>query len=113
MAPARQVWYVFPQADRIDLNENVPEAMMPPNVIRLIMVFLCGAFASLEQTFAFMPSLQLTAYLLLPAYSVEALRQATFGAVQFPVLLIDLVDLAFFPMAFAAAAAKLLRKTLR
>jgi len=60
-----------------------------------MMVFLCGAFASLEQAFAFVPSLQPMAYLLPPAYSVEALRQATFGAVQYPVLLIDLVGLAF------------------
>jgi len=93
--------------------DDVPGAMMPLNVIRLLMVFLCGAFISLEETFAFMPSLQFIAYLLPLTYSVEALRQATFGAVQYPVLLIDFVGLACFSMAFAAAAIKLLEKTLR
>jgi len=70
---------------------------MSPNAIRLMMVFLCGGSASLEQTFASMPSLQLTAYLLPPAHSVEALRlrQATFGAVQYPVLVIGSVRLVF------------------
>jgi len=87
--------------------------MMPLNVIRLLMVFLCGAFISLEETFAFMPSLQFIAYFLPLTYSVEALRQATFGAVQYPTLLIDFVGLASFSIAFAALAIKLLKRTLR
>ena len=94
-------------------SKGIESAMMLLTFIRIILVFLCGVFIPLEETFVFMPSLQFIAYLLPLTYSVEALQQATFGPVQHQKLLIDFSILAFFTIVFIGAAIKLLKRTLR
>jgi len=93
--------------------KDVTEAMWPLNVIRFIMVFLCGVFIPLEETFAFMPSAQFIAYLLPLTYSVEALMQATFGIVNPQRLLLDFLSLIFFSIMFFSIAIKIFVKSIR
>jgi len=92
---------------------DVADAMMPLNFIRFAMIFLSGVFIPLEETFAFMPSLTFLAYLFPLTYSVEALRQATYGPINPQLLLIDFTALTLFSIAFVTIAVKLLKRTLR
>ena len=93
--------------------EDVPDAMMPLNFARFLMMFLSGVFIPLEETFAFMPTLAFLAYLFPLTYSVEALRQATYGPVHLQLLLIDFTVLILSSMAFIYIAVKSLKRTLR
>lgn len=91
---------------------DVPDAMMPLNFIRFLMIFLSGVFIPLEETFAFMPSLTFLAYLFPLTYSVEALRQATYGPIHPQLLLIDFTVLLMFSIAFVTIAVESLKRTL-
>jgi len=93
--------------------DDITQAMMPLNLIRLIMIFMSGVFLPLEEEYAFMPSLQGLAYLLPLTYSVDALRQTSWGPIRLESLIIDWVALALFSAAFLIASIKLLRRTLR
>jgi len=92
---------------------DITQAMMPLNLIRLIMIFMSGVFLPLEEEYAFMPSLQNIAYALPLTYSVDAVRQTTWGPIRIETLLIDWVALALFSTVFIIASIKLLRRTLR
>jgi len=88
---------------------DIPDAMPPATVVRIVMVFVCGVFVSIET----MPAtLQTVAYALPLTYSVDALRQAMTGPLNTQIFLIDLaVQLVFF-LVFLFATIKLLKRTI-
>jgi len=92
---------------------DVADAMMPMNFIRFAMIFLSGAFITLDETFAFMPSLKILAYILPLTYSVDALRQATYGPVQPPMIAVDFATLLTFSSAFFLFTVRSVESTLR
>ncbi len=88
---------------------ELPETMMPLNVIRLPMIFVCGVFIPVET----MPiPLQIVAYLLPLTYSVDALRQATTGSIIIHTFLIDMVALILFFIALQMLSTRMLKKTI-
>ncbi|MCD6538721.1 ABC transporter permease [Candidatus Bathyarchaeota archaeon] len=92
---------------------DITEAMWPLNVIRFLMIFICGVFIPLDETFAFMPSAKFIAYLFPITYSVEALMQATFGMIQPRRLLLDFLALIFFSATFLMIAVKIFNRSIR
>jgi len=92
---------------------DITQAMMPLNLIRLIMIFMSGVFLPLEEEYAFMPSLQVLAYALPLTYSVDAVRQTSWGPIRIESLVIDWVALFLFAVTFLIMSAKLLRRSLR
>lgn len=89
---------------------DIPQAMPPATVVRILMVFLCGVFIPLEA----MPiSLQTVAYLLPLTYSVDALRQAMSLHVNIQVFLIDLGIQILYSVIFLVAATKVLERTIK
>jgi ABC-2 type transport system permease protein len=92
---------------------DITQAMMPLNLIRLIMIFMSGVFLPLEEEYAFMPSLQNIAYVLPLTYSVDAVRQTSWGPIRIEALLLDWAAMALFSTIFIIASIKLLRRTLR
>ncbi|MGQ9515620.1 MAG: ABC transporter permease [Thermoproteota archaeon] len=93
--------------------EDITQAMMPLNFIRLIMIFLSGVFLPLEEEYAFMPSLQIIAYFFPLTYSVDAVRQTSIQLISIESLVIDWVVLALFSIIFTFASVRILRRTLR
>jgi ABC-2 type transport system permease protein len=87
-----------------------PEAMMPLNLVRFPMMFLCGVFIPFE---ALPVSLQAIARLLPLTYSVELLRQAATGSVILQTLLLDIAALTLFLLALLLLATKMLRKSIQ
>jgi ABC-2 type transport system permease protein len=93
--------------------EDITQAMMPLNLIRLLMTFMSGVFLPLEEEYAFMPALQNLAYALPLTYSVDAVRQTSLGPIRLESLALDWIVLALFSAAFLILSVKLLRRTLR
>ena len=86
---------------------EMPEAMMPMNLIRFPMLFLSGIFVPVEA----MPGLlRAVAYLVPLTYSASALRQTVLGPIDLPVLLRDLAALTLFVTLFLSLATMALRK---
>lgn len=92
---------------------DVADAMMPMNFLRFAMIFLSGAFITLEETFAFMPSLTILAYIFPLTYSVDALRQATYGPIQLHTILTDFAVLLAFSLAFFLFTVRSIESTFR
>lgn len=92
---------------------DVADAMMPLNFLRFVMIFLSGVFIPLEETYMFNPSLAPLAYLLPLTYSVDALRQTTFGPIDLWKLLIDLVILIVFSIVLIFTAIELVKHSMR
>jgi ABC-2 type transport system permease protein len=86
---------------------DVPQAMPPATVVRIIMVFLSGAFAPLETA----STLWQTIALLSPlTYAVDALRQAMNGPSDAKRFMIDLGVQLLYGVAFLGLATWLLAK---
>lgn len=86
---------------------DIPEAMPPATLIRILMVFVCGVFVPIESMPA---SLQAVAYILPLTYSVDTLRQAMTGAVVAQMFLIDLAVQIFYTLLFLVATVWVLRR---
>jgi ABC-2 type transport system permease protein len=93
--------------------EEITQAMMPLNFIRLIMIFLSGVFLPLEEEYAFMPELKVIAYFLPLTYSVDAVRQTSIQIISLESLILDWVVLILFSVVFMLASVKILRRTIR
>ncbi len=90
--------------------EEMPNAMMPMNVIRFPMLFVSGVFVPL----ATMPRyLRAIAYLMPLTYSVDALRQTVLGSLEPLMLLRDMAALSLFLILFLGAATMALRRDTR
>lgn len=87
--------------------KSPPEAMMPLNLVRLPMIFLCGVFIPVE---ALPPPLQVLSYSLPLTYTVDALRQATTGPFILRFFLIDVAALIVYSIVLLAIATKMLRR---
>lgn len=89
---------------------DVPEAMPPATLMRIVMVFICGVFIPVDT----MPtSLQVAAYLLPLTYSLDALRQAMTGPVAIPTFLIDVLIQIMYSIVLLFAATKILERTIQ
>lgn len=88
---------------------DIPEAMPPATLIRILMVFLCGVFTPIESLP--MP-LQPIGYLLPLTYSVDALRQAMSGPINIQMFFADLGVQIFYSIIFLVAATKVLESTI-
>ena len=88
---------------------DIPEAMPPATVVRIVMVFICGVFIPIETLPA---SLQTVAYALPLTYSVDALRKAMVASINLQLFLIDLIVQIFFSLIFLVATIKLLERTI-
>ena len=89
---------------------DVPQAMPPATLIRVVLIFLGGVFIPV----ATMPAyLQYAAYLLPVTYAIDMLRQATTGYIIIQTLIVDVAALFLFAMFFFAIAVVLLKKTVR
>lgn len=90
--------------------EEIPNAMMPMNLIRFPMLFISGVFVPMET----MPDfLRPVAYLMPLTYSVDALRQTILGPSKPLMLLGDVAALSLFLALFLGAATIALRKDVR
>lgn len=90
--------------------EEMPNAMMPMNLIRFPMLFISGVFVPLEAMPGF---LQPIAYLMPLTYSVDALQQTVLGPWQPLMLLGDMTALSLFLALFLGAATMALRRDVR
>ncbi|MBO3802942.1 MAG: ABC transporter permease [Candidatus Brockarchaeota archaeon] len=93
--------------------EEITQAMMPLNFVRLVMIFLSGVFLPLEEEYAFMPELKVMAYLLPLTYSVDAVRQSSIRLTSLGAIIMDWAVLASFSVVFMIASVKILRRTIR
>ena len=90
--------------------EEIPNAMMPMNLIRFSMLFVSGVFVPL----ASMPDLARSiAYLMPLTYAVDALRQTVLGPSEPLMLVVDLSALSLFLALFLGAATRALRRDVR
>lgn len=88
---------------------DIPEAMPPATLLRVLMVFLGGVLIPI----AAMPNfLQLIAYLLPLTYAVDMLRQAMTGQIITQMLLLDIAVLMVFSVFFFVLAVLILKRTL-
>jgi ABC-2 type transport system permease protein len=88
---------------------DIPQAMPPATVVRIVLVFVCGVFVPLTT----LPLLlQAVAYALPLTYSVDSLRQAMSGSINTQMFLIDLGAQVFFSVLFLAATVWMLKKTI-
>jgi ABC-2 type transport system permease protein len=86
---------------------EMPEAMMPMNLIRFPMLFLSGIFVPVEA----MPGLlRAVAYLVPLTYSASALHQTVLGPADPPIMLRDLGALTLFVALFLVTATTALQK---
>jgi len=86
---------------------DIPQAMPPATVVRIVMVFLSGTFAPLE---AASPLWLFVARLLPLTYAVDALRQGVNGPVSAPEFALDLGVLFLYAIVFLLVTAWLLKK---
>jgi ABC-2 type transport system permease protein len=86
---------------------DVPQAMPPATVIRIVMVFLSGTFAPLEGAWTSWPVI---ARLLPLTYGVDALRQAVNGPVQLAWFAADLAVMFLFALGFLGLTAWVLER---
>jgi len=90
--------------------EDVPNAMMPMNLMRFPMLFVSGALVPLEK----MPDiLRPIAYLMPLTYSVDAMRQSMPGPLEPWLLLRDLAAVSLFLALCLGAATVALRREMR
>jgi ABC-2 type transport system permease protein len=87
--------------------DEMPNAMMPMNMVRFPMLFVSGVFVPLEAMPGF---LQPIAYLMPLTYAVDTMRQTVLGPMDLPMLLTDLAALSLFLMLFLGAATIAVRK---
>jgi ABC-2 type transport system permease protein len=87
---------------------DIPQAMPPATVVRIVLVFICGVFVPLTTLPLF---LQAVAYAMPLTYSVDSLRQAMSGSINTQMFLIDLGAQALFSVLFLAITVWALRKT--
>jgi ABC-2 type transport system permease protein len=88
---------------------DIPEAMPPATLLRVVMVFLSGVLIPV----ATMPNfLQLIAYLLPLTYAVDMLQQAMKHQIAAQLFLVDTVALVVFSFFFFVVAVWVLKKTL-
>ncbi len=86
---------------------DIPQAMPPATVVRLVMVFLCGVFTPIAN----LPiSLQVVVYSLPLTYSLDALRQAMVSSINIQMFLTDLAVQFLYTIVFLAATTKILKK---
>src|SRR4030042_5124199 len=89
--------------------KDIPQAMPPATVIRLIMVFIGGVFTPI----AMLPAaLQTVAYALPLTYSVSGLRQAWSGNIHPKMFLVNCLVQIVFAIIFLVLATKTLQKTI-
>jgi ABC-2 type transport system permease protein len=86
---------------------DIPQAMPPATVVRIVMVFLSGAFAPLEGV---SPTWAAVARLLPLTYAVDALRQAVNGLAEAQAFVLNLGVLSLYTFLFLGITAWLLRK---
>lgn len=88
---------------------DIPEAMPPATLLRVLMVFLSGVLIPVGT----MPNfLQLIAYLLPLTYAVDMLQQAMTGQIILQLLLVNMATLAGFAVFFFLAAVLILERTI-
>lgn len=87
--------------------EEMPNAMMPMNLVRFPMLFISEVFVPLEAMPGF---LQPIAYLMPLTYSVNALKQTVLGPGEPLMLLGDMTALSLFLALFLGAATMALRR---
>lgn len=87
--------------------KDIPQAMPPATVIRIIMVFISGVFVPIMTLPIF---LQAIAYAMPLTYSVDLLRQAMSGPVDVQMFLIDVAAQVLFSLVFLAVTVRLLKK---
>lgn len=87
--------------------DEMPNAMMPMNLIRFPMLFVSGVFVPLEAMAGFLRPI---AYLMPLTYAVDAMRQSVLGPLAPMMLLADLGALSLFLALFLALATKALRR---
>jgi len=85
---------------------DIPQAMPPATVVRIVLVFICGVFVPITTLPLF---LQVLAYAMPLTYSVDSLRQAMSGLNA--MFLIDLGVQVLFSALFLAVAIWTLKKT--
>lgn len=90
--------------------EEMPNAMMPMNLVRFPMLFVSGVFVPLEAMPGF---LRPVAYLIPLTYSVDVLRQTVLGSLEPLTLLGDMAALSLFLVLFLGAATMALRRDIR
>ena len=90
--------------------KDIPQAMPPATVVRIVMVFISGVFIPL----AAMPFfLQGVAYALPLTYAVDFLRQAMSGSLAVQMLLVDVAAQVLFSVVFLVVTVQLLKKATR
>jgi ABC-2 type transport system permease protein len=87
--------------------DEMPNAMMPMNLVRFPMLFVSGVFVPLEAMAGFLRPI---AYLMPLTYAVDALRQSILGPPDPKMLLVDLGALSLFLALFLVLATRALRK---
>ena len=87
--------------------DEMPNAMMPMNLIRFPMLFVSGVFVPLEAMASFLRPI---AYLMPLTYAVDAMRQSVLGSLNPLLMLADLCVLSLFLALFLALATKALRR---
>jgi ABC-2 type transport system permease protein len=90
--------------------QEMPNAMVPMNLVRLPMLFVSGVFVPLEAMPGF---LQPVAYLMPLTYAVDAMRQTVLGPLEPLMLLGDMAALSLFLVLFLGAATMALRRDIR
>ena len=89
---------------------DIPEAMPPATLLRVLMVFLGGVLIPI----ATMPNfLQIIAYLLPLTYAVNMLQQAVTGQITAELFLTDMAAMVIFSVFFCVLAVWILERTLR
>jgi ABC-2 type transport system permease protein len=87
---------------------DIPQAMPPATVVRIVLVFICGVFVPLT---ALPLLLRVLAYAMPLTYSVDSLRQAMSGSINTQMFLIDLGAQVLFSVFFLAVTVWALKKT--
>ncbi len=90
--------------------EEMPNAMMPMNLLRMPMLFVSGVFVPLE---AMAGLLRPIAYLMPLTYAVDAMHQSMMGPLEPLMLLADLGALSLFLTLFLTLATRALQRDMR
>ncbi|MFP3984771.1 MAG: ABC transporter permease [Candidatus Bathyarchaeia archaeon] len=89
---------------------DIPEAMPPATLLRVLMVFLGGVLIPVEALPNF---LQIVAYLLPVTYAVDMLQQAMTGQITAHLFLLNTAVLMMFSVLFFEAAVLMLKRTIQ
>jgi ABC-2 type transport system permease protein len=90
--------------------EEMPNAMMPMNLLRMPMLFISGVFVPLESMAGFLRPI---AYLMPLTYAVDAMRQSVMGPLEPPMLLADLGVMSLFLALFLGVATRAVQRDMR